>query len=88
MLFRALVGGGGAVVEFPRTTAWAAVPALLRAREPRVEWDVLVRGGMQLAYGSVKMGGGPAVMVVTGETGWRRVMRDVKRGERVEWVVR
>lgn len=88
VLLRALIGDGGAALMIPRTTAWSALPALLRAREPGVEWDVLLRGGMQLVYVSVKMGGGSAVMHVMDERAWRRVMRDVAAGERVEWVVR
>lgn len=88
VLLRALIGDGGAALMIPRNTPWAALPELLRAREPGVEWDVLVRGGMQLVYVSVKMGGGSAVMHVMDERAWRRVMRDVAGGERVEWVVR
>lgn len=43
VLFRALVGAGGAVLTVPRDTAWAELPALLSAREPSVDWAVLVR---------------------------------------------
>lgn len=88
VLFRALVGASGAVLKNPRSTSWAALPALLRGHETSVARDALVRGGMELAYVSVNMGGGAAVMVVRDEVGWRRVMGVVARGERVEWVVR
>lgn len=42
---------------------------------------------MQVAYGSVKMRGGAAVMEVKDELGWRRVMGDAVDGTRVEWEV-
>lgn len=76
---------------FARSSAavawWASLATIFHAREPRVDWERLLQGGMDVEYASVKMDGGAAVMTVTDEPTWRRVMGDAVKGARVQWVV-
>lgn len=83
---RALLGeDGGIAITIPRTTRLDDVPGLLLRKMDGVDWYDRVAAGMEVRFASVKMHGRAAMMVVRGETEWKRVMGDVVKGGSVEW---